>query len=545
MILNYILTSCCRKTYFVRYFSNHIKTSQSVSTKKLYQWKEPKGHNTGIHIANSYRCLGKQKKCSLVPFIVRNPCQVTWYSCGPTVYDKPHIGNASTYVRFDAIRRVLLGHFDLDINFVMGITDIDDKIIHRATLLDKEFFSMATFYENEFKRAMHNLNVLPPTMYIRVSDVMPQILSFIMQLLENGSAYRGKAGNVWFNVDGFTDLGRLTYILEEWENSETSHLLSEKMSSKDFALWKAAKPGEPYWDTPWGKGRPGWHIECSTIASLVFGNKLDIHSGAQDLFLHHECEVFQCESYHRTEQWVNYFLHSGALLSDSSSVKMSKSLGNVVTVDDFLLTKSADCFRMFCLSCDWNSNLVYKQLSVKTAEKKLMKIRSYLSHCKQYVIGNLDGEVSDVEVAQLLDECKRTVHSSLCNNLNIAHAIIAMQKLCKKVDSMFASDCTETWQFQRGARDSASVLKVYQYVTDMFKLFGFSTVNAQGTSSEPSTFQSFDLENDLQEFRNSVRKIASDMKSDNISYAHSLYDVCDEIRRKLSIRGTLIKDSKV
>ena len=544
MIFNYVLTSSCKRVWAVRYFSNHFKESTSLLTKKLYEWKQPSGHNTGIQVANSYKCLDKENEN--VPLVVGNPTQVSWYACGPTVYDEPHIGNAATYVRFDVIRRILINHFNLEIDFVMGITDIDDKIIHRACLLDKDFFSMARFYEDEFKKAMCDLNILPPTMYIRVSEIMPKILSFVNQLLESGRAYPGKDGSIWFSVDAFTDMGRLTYILDEWE-SETSILHSEKQSTKDFALWKAAKPGEPYWDAPWGPGRPGWHVECSTMASLVFGDKLDIHSGSRDLLLHHECEIFQSESYHTTPQWVNYFLHAGSLIAEGASAKMSKSLGNIVTVDDFRQRNSADCFRMFCVLNNWNSNLIYTPVSVKSAERKLNKLQSYLGRFKQYVIGNLDGEVDSVEVARLLDQCKKTVHSSLCNNFNIAQAIATMQEVCKKVDLMFSQTCKETWQSdQLCVRDSASVLEVYRYVTHMFQLFGFNDVNANRTGFDLiKSIKNSESMHDVQDFRNSVRKIAKEMKSENIAYANRLFDACDKLRSELNAKGSSLKDPKI
>jgi len=541
MIFDNVLTQYFLRVCAVRCFSNHIEKSTSLPSKRLYEWKLPKGHNTGILVANSYRCLDKENNC--VPFVIDDPSYVKWYACGPTVYDKPHIGNAATYVRFDTIRRILINHFGLNINFVMGITDIDDKIIHRANLLDKEFLSMARFYEDEFKTALYNLNVLSPTMYIRVSDVMPKILSFICQLLDCGRAYRGKDGNVWFNVDAFTDSGRLAYILDEWA-SETSNLHSEKRSTKDFALWKAAKPGEPYWDTPWGQGRPGWHIECSTMASVVFDNKLDVHSGSRDLVLHHECEIFQSESFHATEQWVNYFLHAGSLRAEGASAKMSKSLGNIVTVDDFLKVNSADCFRMFCISNDWNSNLIYKPISIKSAEKRLNKFRSYLGRCRQYVIGNLDGEVDSVEVFHLLDQCKKTVHSSLCNNFNINQAIGALQEMCKKLDLMFAKSCLEVCQPDHVyVRESASVMEVYRYVTDMFHLFGFNTLNANGTV--PNLSNMTENAEFINDFRNSVRKIAKEMTSEHTTYSKRLFDACDKLRDGLSTKGTRLKDPKI
>ena len=538
------------KRFFVDVARNYStkQTNPVVDTpRNLYQWKLPEGHDTGIQVTNSYRCLGRRNDNARVPLVVCNPKQVTWYACGPTVYDKPHVGNASTYIKFDTIRRILMTHFGLDINFVIGITDIDDKIIQRASLLEKEFHALAQFYEKEFKKSMVALNMMPPTMYVRVSDVMPQIIFFIQQLIENGFAYRGDSGSVWFNVDKFTDQGRLMFQLEEWDTG-TSHMLHEKRSSKDFGLWKAAKPGEPFWEAPWGKGRPGWHIECSTIASLMFGNQFDIHSGARDLLLHHECEIFQSEAFHVRQQWVNYFLHAGYLIPEGSSAKMSKSLGNVVNVDEFLRSNSADCFRMLCLLTNWNSNMIFKPSSVKAAERKLAKIRSHLKRCREYIIGNLDGEVSNVEVEHMLDQSRHSVHRALCNNFNTALAVNSLEQVCERLSLMFTMPSgTLSKRGGTSLREPSSIMEAYLYVTEIFQGFGFMSLKVDDNLEDLnlSKIVPHDIVKDVQYFRSSIRKIANEIKPENIAYSKTLFEACDEFRKKLRTIGVSVKDSKV
>jgi len=530
-----------------RFSDNTEQCNLAENSRKLYQWKLPVGHDTGIQVTNSYRCLGKRNDNVKVPLVVCNPRHVTWYACGPTVYDKPHVGNASTYIKFDTIRRILTSHFGLSINLVIGITDVDDKIIQRASLLGKDFHALALYYEDEFKRTMQSLGMLHPTMYVRVSDVMSQIILFIQRLIEKGLAYRGESGSVYFNVDGFTDFGRLMYVVNEWD-SETSQLLSEKRSSKDFGLWKAAKPGEPFWEAPWGKGRPGWHVECSTIASLVFGNQFDIHSGAKDLFLHHECEVYQSEAFHSKEQWVNYFLHAGYLIPEGSEAKMSKSIGNVVNADEFAKTHSADCFRMICVSADWNANLIFKPSSVKSAERRLRKIRSHLDRCRQYIIGNLNGEIRNVDVLQMLEQCKHTVHRDLCNNFNIAGAIRTLENVCEKMSLMFTSPRNKTSSSEEiSLRESTSIMEAYLYITEVFKSFGFTTLTAEDNLVDLNNpeMDSNAVMKEIHDFRNSVRKIANEMKQENISYSKNLFVACDEVRQKLSKKGASLSDSKV
>lgn len=546
----------CKSHYnsvgLVKFYNNFVKFSPcpvGSENEKLYKWKQPDGHNTGIKIANAYRCLGK-KKDSRVPLVIKDREQIKWYSCGPTVYDSPHIGHASSYIRFDAIRRILSSYFGYNVAYVMGITDIDDKIITRAALLNKEFLSMAAFYEEEFKVAMNNLNVLPPLMYVRVSDILPQIILFISSLLKNNFAYQCKSGNVWFNVDGFTKLGRLNYIVEEWEESETSFVLSEKRSTKDFALWKAAKPGEPYWDAPWGKGRPGWHIECSTISSLVFGSNFDIHSGASDLCLHHECEIFQSEAFYACGQWVNYFLHSGQLFSRGSSSKMSKSLGNVVSINEFLKKYSADVLRFFCLSTNWNSHLQYDQSSILSAQKNIVFLQNFLTNCRQYIIGNLNGKISECEVNKMLEETKQNIHGFMNDNFNTANILSSMMKFCKAIDDLFITNPNEEDYVSEMSlcRQSNCIMEVDIFVTEIFSTLGFTSITAQGTRVEPNRLENnFGINkqilDDLQTLRTKIRKIAINVKDKEV--ANQLFETSDEIRRKVVEKGGSVKDIKL
>ena len=550
----HLLRKCLNYENFILVGTSLTKPSKSFvctssEDKRLYQWKYPDGHDTGIKIANAYKCL--KIKNSKVPFIVKNPQKIMWYSCGPTVYDSPHIGHASSYIRFDTIRRILCNYFNFNVFHVMGITDIDDKIIVRAGIQNQEFLSMAAYYEEEFKVAMNNINVIPPSIYVRVSDVLPQIILFISKLLKNGYAYKSENGNVWFNVNGFTKLGRLNYIMKEWEESETSKIISEKQSTKDFALWKSAKPGEPYWDAPWGKGRPGWHIECSTISSLVFGCHFDVHSGAKDLSLHHECEIYQSEAFYSSNQWVNYFLHSGHLFSKDSVTKMSKSLGNVVNVHDFLKNYTADVLRFFCLSSNWGSHLEYHPGSISLAQKNVNYLQIFLTKCKQYAIGNLHGKVNDPEITEMLEKAKMEISNLLSDNFNTESVLSLIMKLCKKLDCMFSPSCTENVINEIClSRESNCVVDVYHFVTDIFTMLGFTSIKAEGTTiqynSVPNgSFIDKKLLSDLQVFRTEIRKIAFSLKEQNNDVAKKLFKTSDDIRNKLSKKGKLIQDSKL
>ncbi|XP_078186860.1 putative cysteine--tRNA ligase, mitochondrial isoform X3 [Callithrix jacchus] len=287
-------------------------------------WLQPTGRDTGVQVYNSL--TGRKE-----PLIVAHAEAASWYSCGPTVYDHAHLGHACSYVRFDIIRRILTKVFGCNIVMVMGITDVDDKIIKRANEMNISPASLASLYEEDFKQDMAALKVLPPTVYLRVTENIPQIVSFIEGIIARGHAYSTAKGNVYFDLKSRGDkYGKLVSVAPGPAGEPAD---SDKRHPSDFALWKAAKPQEVFWASPWGPGRPGWHIECSAIASMVFGSQLDIHSGGIDLaFPHHENEIAQCEVFHQCEQWGNYFLHSGHLHMKGKEEKMSKSLKNYVTI---------------------------------------------------------------------------------------------------------------------------------------------------------------------------------------------------------------------
>ncbi|XP_022432469.1 probable cysteine--tRNA ligase, mitochondrial isoform X6 [Delphinapterus leucas] len=325
------------------------RPGRAASRERGQGWLQPAGYDTGVTVYNS---LTRRKD----PLIVSGADTASWYSCGPTVYDHAHLGHACSYVRFDIIRRILTRVFGCNIIMVMGITDVDDKIIKRANEMNVSPASLASLYEEDFKQDMAALKVLPPTVYLRVTENIPQIIAFIERIIANGHAYSTPKGNVYFDLQSRGDrYGKLVGVAPA-PVGETDH--SDKRHASDFALWKAAKPREPSWASPWGDGRPGWHIECSTIASLVFGSRLDIHSGGVDLaFPHHENEIAQCEVFHQCQQWGNYFLHSGHLHVKGKEEKMSKSLKNYITIKDFLSTASPDVFRLFCLRSSYSHGL--------------------------------------------------------------------------------------------------------------------------------------------------------------------------------------------
>lgn len=311
-----------------------------------------------------------------------DPNQITWYQCGPTVYDESHMGHARTYVSFDIIKRIMTGYFGYNIKQVMNITDIDDKIIRKAGEQNVEFIEIARKYETEFLEDMRRLGVQLPENITRVSEYVPEIVAFIEQIIKNGFAYESK-NSVYFDVKKFSaDEGHTYAKLEptsvnnkekmaESEGVLTNAEAPEKRYEADFALWKASKPGEPKWPSPWGEGRPGWHIECSAMCGTAFKkHPLDIHTGGVDLrFPHHDNELAQSEAYYSCDNWINNFWHTGHLHIEGK--KMSKSLKNFITIKQILDNYNARQIRMVFLLHTWNTLMNYStEKSFPEAEAK-------------------------------------------------------------------------------------------------------------------------------------------------------------------------------
>ncbi len=263
------------------------------------------------------------------PFIPRDPDRVTWYMCGPTVYDASHLGHARTYLCFDIVRRILEDYFGFNVILVMNVTDIDDKIIIRAAERGVDFRTLASECEADYFEDMQSLGVRLPDHVTRVSEFMPEVIEYIVKIVENGFAYESN-GSVYFDVQRFGKHENHSYgkLVPEalsddikWQQEADGALSigqADKRNPSDFALWKKCKPGEPFWDSPWGPGRPGWHIECSVMASKTFelycDGCMDIHSGGTDLrFPHHDNEMAQAEAHYGCKNWVKYFLHTGHL----------------------------------------------------------------------------------------------------------------------------------------------------------------------------------------------------------------------------------------
>ncbi|MBL75132.1 MAG: cysteine--tRNA ligase [Idiomarinaceae bacterium] len=309
-------------------------------------------------------------------FTPREAGRVGMYVCGVTTYDLCHIGHARTYVAFDVVVRYLrkIGY---DVTYVRNITDLDDKIIKRAAENGEPFDALTQRYIDEMHRDFAALNLLEPDVEPRVTQHMDDIIRMIESLVTQGYAYQADNGDVLFDVSTFDDYGRLSrQNLEQLQAGARVDVEASKLDPLDFVLWKKAKAGEPSWDSPWGEGRPGWHIECSAMNKAHLGETFDIHGGGSDLtFPHHENEIAQSCCANQTN-YVNYWMHSGMVQVDD--VKMSKSLGNFFTIRDVLNAYDAETVRYFLLSSHYRSQLNYTQDNLEQAHAALERLYTAL-----------------------------------------------------------------------------------------------------------------------------------------------------------------------
>ena len=308
------------------------------------------------------------------------PGEIGMYVCGVTVYDFCHIGHARTFVSFDMIVRYLR-YRGYKVNYVRNITDIDDKIIKRANEKGIDAKELAEHFIQEMYQDFDKLNIARPDIEPRATENIPEIIALVQKLIDKGFAYVADNGDVMFAIDKFKNYGRLSgQKLEELEAGARVEVQKSKRNPFDFVLWKMAKPGEPEWDSPWSKGRPGWHIECSAMNSKLLGENFDIHGGGSDLiFPHHENEIAQSCCAHDSK-YVNYWMHSGMVMINDE--KMSKSLGNFFTIRDVLEQYDAETIRFFLLSAQYRSALNYSQENLDNAKASLSRLYTALRDVK-------------------------------------------------------------------------------------------------------------------------------------------------------------------
>ena len=314
-----------------------------------------------------YNTLTRKKEV----FVPVEKGKVRMYVCGMTVYSDAHIGHARTYLAFDIVRRYL-EYKGYDVFYVQNITDVDDKIIAAANQRGEDPLEYSKKYTRRCLEALDRLGVRRADLYPKASETVPDMIKMIEKIIENGYGYVAD-GDVYFSVEKFPDYGKLSnQRIEELEAGARIEPGEKKRNALDFALWKKAKPGEPFWDSPWGKGRPGWHIECSTMSSKYLGLPFDIHGGGMDLkFPHHENEIAQAEAA-TGKQFVKYWMHVGLLTVNGE--KMSKSLGNIINVNDLLRKWDAEVVRLFYAQAHYRSPPDFNEKALQDAEKSLERL---------------------------------------------------------------------------------------------------------------------------------------------------------------------------
>ncbi len=358
------------------------------------------------------------------PLVPREPGCVRMYVCGITAYDRCHIGHARSAIVFDAIVRHLR-HRGLKVIFVRNFTDIDDKIINRANELGISTEELAEREISNFHQDMERLNVLAPDIEPRATEHVPEIIELIRVLVKKGHAYQ--AGNdVYFSVRSFPSYGALSRRdVDQLRAGARIAVGAIKEDPLDFALWKGAKPGEPFWKSPWGPGRPGWHIECSAMSMKYLGETLDIHGGGLDLiFPHHENERAQSEAA-TGRTYVKYWVHNGFVTINGE--KMSKSLGNFITIDEILQDHHPETLRVFLLSKHYRSPLDYSSQAMAEAETALVRTYSALAQAKELVQGRTRKKrpVSDpaIEAAGMLEGLQVEFDRAMDDDFNTARAM--------------------------------------------------------------------------------------------------------------------------
>ena len=378
-----------------------------------------------------YNTLTRQKE-ELVPL---EPGKIKMYACGPTVYNYIHIGNARPICVFDVLRRYL-EYRGYEVNFVQNFTDVDDKIIKKANEEGLDAHEVSERYIAEYETDARGLNIRPATTHPKVTETMGDIIGFVTRLCDRGFAYPAPNGDVYFRTHQFAGYGKLSHMpLEDLEAGARVDVSEQKEDPMDFALWKAAKPGEPAWDSPWGKGRPGWHIECSAMACRFLGETIDIHCGGQDLiFPHHENEIAQseCATGH---PFARYWMHNGYINVDNR--KMSKSLGNFFTVREIAEKTGYEPIRFMMLQSHYRSPINFSKEILDQCRAALDRLYTGREAMDRVFAVAPQGEAG-ADWSAALDARRDQFVAAMEDDLNTADAIAALFELLREINTRLA-----------------------------------------------------------------------------------------------------------
>ena len=435
--------------------------------------------------------------------------KVRMYVCGPTVYDSAHVGHAMSALVFDVIRRYLT-YRGYQVKYVMNFTDVDDKIIDRAKRLGVEPIQLAEQYIEEFKENLKDLNILPATEHPRATDEIEAIIDMVARLLENDSAYEVD-GDVYFRVESTQDYGKLSgRKLEEMNAGSRIRVDERKENPMDFAVWKSAKPGEPAWESPWGPGRPGWHIECSAMNLDHLGQQIDIHGGGNDLiFPHHENEIAQTEAI-TGKPFARYWMHNGML--QLKGEKMSKSLGNLIPISDFLDEHPGDVMRLIVISSHYRSPLTFNDEVIEANERALDRLLS----AKRTAMPGAKGAPQAI-LDKLLEQEKATHEGfieAMDEDFNTAGALANIFDLVRMINQARSEGATD-----------AELNAAQQTFTELTDVLGLELLSRTKAASDADAF--IDL---LVDLRQTLRQQKN-------------YNLSDQIRDELAELGVVIEDT--
>ncbi|MBE7025966.1 MAG: cysteine--tRNA ligase [Ruminococcaceae bacterium] len=453
-----------------------------------------------------YNSLTRQKE----EFVPITPGEVKIYACGPTVYDFFHIGNARPFIVFDTLRRYF-EYCGYKVTFVQNFTDIDDKMINRANKEGISVSELADRFIAEYKVDAEGLSIEPASVHPRATEHIAEIIELVTKLINEGYAYEVD-GDVYYSTKKFKDYGKLSHQpLDELEAGARISVDERKRDAMDFALWKAQKPGEPAWESPWGMGRPGWHIECSAMATKYLGETIDIHAGGKDLiFPHHENEIAQSEAANK-KPFAHFWLHNGYINIDN--VKMSKSKGNFFTVRDIVKDFDYEIVRFFMLSAHYRSPINFsRELLVQagTALERLYNCKSKLC----FAIGSApEKSGSDEDFISQLDKCKAAFCEAMDDDINTAGAIASMFDLSRAINS--ALDGSD-------APSKATLEKALSLFDELSAVLG---ILRKAESNE--------LDAEIEEL----------IKKRSEARANRDFKTADEIRDKLTEMGIILEDT--
>ncbi len=457
-----------------------------------------------------YNTLTRKKE----EFKPLHPGVVNMYVCGPTVYNYIHIGNARSAIAFDTVRRYL-EFKGYKVNYVSNFTDVDDKMIKAAHEQGITVPQLAEKYINAFMEDTTAINIEPATLHPRATENIPDIIKFVSGLIDKGYAYE-KDGDVYYRARKFKHYGQLSgQSIDDLEVGASEHVSTDEVDKKedpmDFALWKAAKPGEISWDSPWGKGRPGWHIECSVMSTKYLGKTIDIHAGGQDLeFPHHENEIAQSEA-ENGQQFVRYWMHNGFVTIGKDNEKMSKSLHNFITVHDIIKQVDPQVLRFFMATTQYRRPIQYSEDNLVDAKNNLDHIQTAydnLTYREQDAQAGGDAEV-DAKLAAF----KQRFTDAMDDDINVQNGIAVVYELVKYANVYAQKD--------QVSADALAALK--STLATLMSIFGVKLTASDNQIDDDQIKQ-------LIEERNEARK--------NKNFARS-----DQIRDDLKKQGIILEDT--